>query len=130
MPVDNAHLPINVVIVRWLLPVRLKACPVLKKVSKIGDTEFVAQRQYQMDLETFLTTLYVYVDDWYKDEVRPHFVKHAGAEAQLSDSEVLTMADRRAMESEGGVVRWMQRHRPRKFPKMVGRSAFNARVGC
>ena len=87
-----------------------------------------------MDLETFLTTLYVYVDDWYKEDVRPHLVKHAGAEAQLSDSEVLTIALAGQWRvgvpwgSERGLVRWMQSHGRGMFPKMIGRSAFNARV--
>ena len=88
-----------------------------------------------MDLETFLTTLYVYVDEWYKTEVAQHIKKHGGAEVQLSDSEVLTIALAGQWRvgvpwgSERGVVRWMQEHGGGLFPKMIGRSAFNARVG-
>jgi hypothetical protein len=87
-----------------------------------------------MDLETFLTTLYVYVDDWYKSDVQQHIIKHAGAEAQLSDSEVLTIALAGQWRvgvpwaSERGVVRWMQTQGRGLFPKMIKRSAFNERV--
>lgn len=45
-----------------------------------------------MDLDTFFTTLYVFVDDWYKAYVWPHKPKTAGAPPQMSDSEVLTAA--------------------------------------
>ncbi len=43
-----------------------------------------------MDLETFFTELYVIVDDCYKAKIGGQVRKHAGATAQLSDSEVLT----------------------------------------
>lgn len=85
-----------------------------------------------MDLDTFLTTLYVVVDDWYKSEVGQR--RHVGAREQMSDSEVLTVALAGqwrvgvSWRSERGVVRWMQQHGRGWFPRMVGRSAFNRRV--
>jgi hypothetical protein len=87
-----------------------------------------------MDIETFMTTLYVVVDDWYKAELEAEIVKHAGAEPRLSDSEVLTigLAGRWKVgvpwQSERGMVRWMQEQGRGLFPQMIGRSAFNARV--
>jgi hypothetical protein len=88
-----------------------------------------------MKLETFLTLLYVYVDDWYKAYIEPRMEKRqAGAAQQLSDSEVLTLALAGQWrvgvpwQSERGLVRWMQAHGRGMFPKMIGRSAFNARV--
>jgi hypothetical protein len=87
-----------------------------------------------MDIETFLTTLYVVVDDWYKAELQDEMVKHAGAVAHLSDSEVLTIALAGRWQvgipwcSERSLVRWMQEHGRSMFPQMIGRSAFNARV--
>src|SRR5215475_11687747 len=87
-----------------------------------------------MDLETFLTTLYVYVDDWYKQYIAEEINKHDGAIAELSDSEVLTLAIAGQWRvgvpwrSERGLVRWAQTHGRPMFPKMIGRSAFNERV--
>jgi hypothetical protein len=87
-----------------------------------------------MDLDTFLTTLYVIIDDWYKRELQEQMVRHAGAELQMSDSEVLTVAIASqwrvgvAWQSERGAVRFMQRHGRGWFPKMLKHSQFNKRV--
>lgn len=43
-----------------------------------------------MDVDTFLTELYVLVDEWYKATIGKH--QHVGAPERLSDSEVLTVA--------------------------------------
>lgn len=93
-----------------------------------------------MDLETFLTLLYVCVDDWYKVEGVHLMQRHAGAAVQMSDSEVLTVALAGRWQvgvpwrSERGVVRYMQAHGRQWFPTMLQRSAFNRRVrhiwGC
>lgn len=85
-----------------------------------------------MDLDTFLTTLYVVVDDWYKQAVGARV--HVGARERMSDSEVLTVALAGqwrvgvSWRSERGVVRWMQAHGRGWFPTMLGRSEFNQRV--
>jgi len=85
-----------------------------------------------MDMDTFLTTLYVVVDDWYKREIGQR--RHVGARERMSDSEVMTVALAGqwrvgvSWRSERGVVRWMQEHGRGWFPTMLGRSAFNARV--
>jgi hypothetical protein len=87
-----------------------------------------------MDLDTFLTTLYVFVDDWYKVYVLPHKPKTAGAPPRMSDSEVLTAAlvgQWRVgvpWQSERGLVRYLRAHGRGWFPTMLGRSAFNERV--
>lgn len=88
-----------------------------------------------MDIDTFLTTLYVLVDDYYQSygEVCRAGVHH-GAPLQMSDSEVMTIAlagQWRAgtpWQSERGVVRWMRAHGGCYFPRMLGRSGFNKRV--
>lgn len=86
-----------------------------------------------MDLETFFTTVYVLVDDWYREhlaKVKPR----VGAPPQLSDSEVLTLAVVGQWrvgvpwQSERGLVRYIQAHGRGMFPRMVGISAFNQRV--
>jgi hypothetical protein len=86
-----------------------------------------------MDLETFMTTVYVLVDDWYKEQIADLKPK-VGAPAHLSDSEVLTLAlvgQWRVgvpWHSERGLVRYIHAHGLGMFPKMLGYSAFNQRV--
>lgn len=87
-----------------------------------------------MDLDTFLTTLYVLVDDWYKTTIVPTQATRPGAKATMSESEVLTVALAGQWRvgvpwrSERGVVRYMHAHGRGWFPTMLQRSAFNARV--
>jgi hypothetical protein len=87
-----------------------------------------------MDMDTFLTTLYVLVDDWYKEQVGPEQRPKAGAQVTMCDSEVLTVALAGQWrvgvpwQSERGVVRYMQAHGRGWFPTMLERSAFNQRV--
>jgi hypothetical protein len=87
-----------------------------------------------MDLETFFTILYVFVDDWYRWAVLPHQPKRGGPQPQMSDSEVLTVALAGQWcigvpwRSERGVVRYIHAHLHALFPTMLQRSAFNARV--
>ena len=46
-----------------------------------------------MDLDTFLTTLYVLIDDWYKQAIAEQKPQgRGGAPEQMSDSEILTLA--------------------------------------
>ena len=44
-----------------------------------------------LDLETFLTTLYVLTDDLYKQYVAPKMPPSGGPDGRLSDSEVLCL---------------------------------------
>jgi hypothetical protein len=87
-----------------------------------------------MDLETFLTILYVFVDDWYKQHVLPHKPRRGGPPPKMSDSEVLTVAlagqwrTGVPWRSERGLVRTIQAHWLPLFPTMLKRSAFNERV--
>jgi hypothetical protein len=87
-----------------------------------------------MDLDTFLTTVYVVVDDWYKATPDGSFKRRGGGKQAMSDSEVLTVALAGQWrcgvpwQSERGLVRYMQTHGRGWFPTMLGRSAFNQRV--
>lgn len=87
-----------------------------------------------MDLDTFLTTVYVLVDDWYKATWAKRLARQQGRRARMSDSEVLTVAlvgQWRVgvpWQSERGVVRFMQEQGRGWFPQMLGRSGFNQRV--
>lgn len=87
-----------------------------------------------LDLETFLTTLYVITDDLYKDFVRPKMPNSGGPVPHLSDSEVLCLglaAQWRsgvAWKTERGFVRYAHKHLRRYFPGMTSQSAFNRRL--
>ena len=45
-----------------------------------------------MDLDSFLVSLYVLVDDWWREQHPPATRKKLGRPALLADSEVLTLA--------------------------------------
>lgn len=87
-----------------------------------------------MDLDTFLTTVYVMVDDWYKASWAKSMQRQQGRRATMSDSEVLTLAIVGQWrvgvpwQSERGLVRYMQQHGQGWFPRMLGHSGFNQRV--
>lgn len=87
-----------------------------------------------LDLETFLTTLYVLTDDLYKQYVAPKMPHSGGPEASLSDSEVLCLglaAQWRAgvpWRSERGFVRYACKHLRPLFPGMTTQTAFNRRL--
>jgi hypothetical protein len=87
-----------------------------------------------LDLETFLTTLYVRVDDLYKQVVGPQLPVCGGPAPKLSDSEVLCLglaAQWRSgvpWRSERGFLRYMVKHLRPLFPGLTSQSAFNRRV--
>ena len=87
-----------------------------------------------MDMDTFLTTLYVWIDEWYTSEIGESVKRKRGPAPEMSDSEVMTVAIAGAWrggtpwQSERGVVRYMQAHGRQWFPRMLGRSRFNERV--
>lgn len=45
-----------------------------------------------MDLDTFFTTFYCFVDDWYKKETTVLMKRNADPASQMSAGEVLTVA--------------------------------------
>src|ERR1700753_2921239 len=87
-----------------------------------------------MDLDTFMTTLYVMIDDWLKESGVAQRLKRTGPVPTMSDAEVLSVAlagqwrQGVPWSSERAVVRYMQRHGRHWFPRMLARSAFNQRV--
>ena len=87
-----------------------------------------------LDLETFLTTLYVMVDDLYQQHVRPKMPACGGPAPQLSDSEVLCLglaAQWRSgvpWKSERGCLRYAHKHWQTLFPGLISQSAFNRRL--
>ena len=87
-----------------------------------------------LDLETFLTTLYVMTDDWYQKVILPQLPVCGGPAPKLCDSEVLCLALaaqwRRGVpwQTERGFVRYALKHLRPFFPGMTSQSAFNRRV--
>jgi hypothetical protein len=87
-----------------------------------------------LDLETFLTTLYVLTDELYESVVRPQMPAHGGPRPKLSDAEVLCLglaAQWRVgvpWQSERGLVRYALKHLRPLFPGMTSQSAFNRRL--
>ena len=79
-----------------------------------------------VDSDTFLTTLYVMIDDFCKSHFSPEH--RGGALASLTPSEVLTLAlfgQGQRFPSERGFYRYAQRHLRRAFPSLPDRSQFN-----
>jgi hypothetical protein len=87
-----------------------------------------------LDLETFLTTLYVMVDDLYQLHVRPRRPPCGRPTPELADSEVLCLglaAQWRSgvpWKSERGFLRYADKHLRHLFPHLTTQSAFNRRV--
>lgn len=87
-----------------------------------------------LDLETFLTTLYVLTDDLYESEIRKRMPSTSGPAPKLSDSEVLCLGLAAQWhrgvpwQSERAFVRYALAHLRSYFPGMTTQSAFNRRL--
>src|SRR5215204_2709255 len=83
-----------------------------------------------MDLDSFLVSLYVLVDDWWKLEHASQPPK-TGRPALLSDSEVITLAilaQWPRFRSERDFWRFASSHLRSYFPKLCSQSQFNRRI--
>lgn len=79
-----------------------------------------------VDLDTFLTTLYVTIDDVCKYQLPPTW--RCGPAASLSGSEVLSLtifSQWQRFGSERAFYRYAQRHLRAVFPQLPDRSQFN-----
>ena len=82
-----------------------------------------------VDVDTFLTTLYVMVDDFCKTSLPPE--PHPGPQAALSQSEVVTLAlfgQGQGFGSERGFYRYAQCHLRAAFPSLPTREQYNRQV--
>src|SRR5262245_7594576 len=82
-----------------------------------------------VDTDTFLTTLYVMVDDFCKTILPPE--PHPGPQATLSRSESVTLAifgQWQGFGSERGFYRYVQRHLRAAFPHLPAREQFNRQM--
>ena len=84
-----------------------------------------------LDLDSFLTSLYVLVDDWWKLEHGSQPPRKPGRPALLADSEVLTLAivaQWPRFRSERDFWRFARTHLRCYFPTLPSQSQFNRRV--
>ena len=82
-----------------------------------------------VDIDTFLTLLYVMVDDFCKTSLPQ--AEHPGPQAPLSRSEVVTLAlfgQWQGFGSERGFYRYAWRHLRAAFPQLPTRPQFNRQV--
>ena len=82
-----------------------------------------------VDVDTFLTILYVMADDFFKTTLPPE--SYPGPQAALSRSEVVTLAlfgQWQSFGSERGFYRYAQRHLRAAFPSLPTREQFNRQV--
>ena len=82
-----------------------------------------------VEVDTFLTTLYVMADDFCKTSLPPE--PHPGPQAALSRSEVVTLAlfgQWQSFGSERGLYRYAQHHLQAAFPSLPTREQFNRQV--
>ena len=83
-----------------------------------------------MDLDSFLTSLYVWVDDWWQTHYL-HTARKLGRPALLADSEVLTLAilaQWPRFRGERDFWRFASAHLRGYFPDLCSQSQFNRRV--
>ena len=84
-----------------------------------------------MDLDSFLVSLYVLVDDWWQANHRSSTPRRPGRPALLADSEVLTLAilaQWPRFRSERDFWRFAGAHLRSYFPKLCTQGQFNRRV--
>src|SRR5215831_6633016 len=110
MPLTRCH--------RWLNQDKLK-CSIFRMIRS----------RSMVDTDTFLTTLYVMVDDFCKTCLPPK--SHPGPQAALSRSETVTLAlfgQWQGFGSERGLYRYAHRHLRAAFPTLPSREQFNRHV--
>lgn len=84
-----------------------------------------------LDLDTFLTTVYCMVDDLYQEQIAPHRPHRRGARPELSDSEVLCLAllaQWPGQRSEQAFVAFAVRRLRPWLPRLRSQSALNRRI--
>jgi hypothetical protein len=84
-----------------------------------------------VDVDAFLTTLYVIVDDFYQSHSSKERRRRPGPDASLSPSEVVTLAifsRWSCFGSERDFYRYAIRHLQEAFPTLPHRSQFNRLV--
>jgi hypothetical protein len=84
-----------------------------------------------MPVETFLTALYTYVDDWYQTEGARLLAGKVGKRPEFSDSEVLTLSLAQhwcGFHKERDWLRFVRQNYLQLFPRLLSQSEFNRRA--
>ena len=84
-----------------------------------------------MDLDSFLISLYVYIDEWWKAFHPPNAPRRPGRPALLSESEVLTLAilaQWPRFRSEREFWRFASSHLRPYFPALCSQGQLNRRI--
>ncbi len=84
-----------------------------------------------MPTETFLTTLYTIVDDWYQQHAPRSVAGRTGKKPQFSDSEVITLSLAQhwlGIPQEREHLRFVRNNFLPLFPRLVTQSQFNRRA--
>jgi hypothetical protein len=84
-----------------------------------------------MPVETFLTALYTYVDDWYQTEGARLLAGKVGSKPEFSDSEVLTLSLAQhwcGFAKEAAWLRFVRQNYLPLFPRLLSQSEFNRRA--
>jgi hypothetical protein len=85
----------------------------------------------QIDLDTFLTTVYCITSDLYQQHCACHKPRRRGKRAELSDDEVVTLAilgQWQSNRSEREFGRYVTRHWRSYFPRLLSQSQLNRRM--
>src|SRR5712691_8690008 len=85
----------------------------------------------ELDLATFLVTVYCVVDDLYRERFAARKPRRRGHRPELSDSEVLTLlilAQWQQDRSERAFVQYAAARWREFFPRLLSQSAFNRRA--
>lgn len=85
----------------------------------------------ELDLDTFLVTVYCVIDELYQAQFAPAKPRRRGHQPEVADSEVLTLmvvAQWQPDRSETAFLAWVRAHWRAYFPRLLSQSAFNRRA--
>jgi hypothetical protein len=84
-----------------------------------------------IDFESLLVIIFVLVDDWYQSEEKSWSHKSPGTKAEMSDSEIITLAlimDYLPFPGESQFIGFIRANYRQWFPTLLERSQFNRRL--
>jgi hypothetical protein len=84
-----------------------------------------------IDFESLIITVFVLVDDWYQIEGKALKALSPGAKAEMSDSEIMTLAlmmDYLPFPGETQFIGFIRANYGQWFPKLLTQSQFNRRL--
>ena len=84
-----------------------------------------------IDFESLIITIFVLVDDWYKEEGKALKSKSPGARAEMNDSEIITLAlimDYLPFPGETQFIEFIRANYGKWFPDLLSQSQFNRRL--